>query len=389
VGEIREVEKASHHTMKQSNREMILKTLRTFPSISRADLAKITKLSKPTVSAIVLELITEGFVTEIGAGISTGGRKPILLQYNATFQFVVGALIEGESLSLVLANLDGKEIEHLSMDLQLPMSVKEIFSLLASGIEEFISHHCEGREQILGIILGVPGISKNQSSGFLHSPGIISESDDEIESTIHKLGIPIVIENDVNLMTIGEYVKKKDRQLDSLLFIFASRGVGCGFIMNQQLQRGHSQAAGEIGSMLIGDPRNLQSTMGVFESNYGALGVSKALQLSSPAKAIETMVKNADKDSEIKVIYEDYQCHWEKAILSVVSVTDPEIVILSGDLSYLGHDFIQRLTDSCSIYLPMNPTFEFAIKCDRVGLVGAIELALESYSIFGENSNYY
>jgi len=99
-------------------------SLLSFPSISRADLAKKTKLSKPTVSVIVLELITEGFVTEVGAGTSTGGRKPILLQYNATYQFVVGALIEGESLSFVLANLDGEEIEHLSIELSLPMSVK-------------------------------------------------------------------------------------------------------------------------------------------------------------------------------------------------------------------------------------------------------------------------
>lgn len=377
------MEKANHQTMKQSNREMILKTLRSFPSISRAELAKRTKLSKPTVSAIVLELITEGFITEIGAGTSTGGRKPILLQYNATFQFVVGALIEGESLSLVLANLDGEEIEHLTIELNLPMSVKEIFALLTDGIEQFVKRHCEGREQILGIILGVPGISKNQSTGFLHSPGIIYESDDEIESTIHELGIPIIIENDVNLMTIGEYVKKRNRKLDSLLFIFASRGVGCGFIMNQQLQRGHSQAAGEIGSMLIGDLGKLQPTMGVFESNYGALGISKELQLSSPVKAIETMVKSAKYNAATKAIYEDYQNQWEKAILSVVSVTDPEIVLLSGDLSHLGEAFIERLKDSCSRYLPMNPTFEFATSRDQVGLVGAIELALDSYSIFG------
>lgn len=387
MGKIKEVEKASHQSMKQSNREMILKILRRNPAISRADLAKRTKLSRPSVSAIVLDLIEDGFVTEIGSGTSTGGRKPILLQYNATYQFVIGGIIEDDQLSLVLANLDGVEIECINFNLTLPMPGREIFELVADGIDQFVARHCESREQVLGITVGIPGISKDHASRFLHSPGILAESDEEIEKVIQRLGFPILIENDVNLMTIGEYVLKNDQQLDSLLFIFASRGVGCGFMMNQQLQRGHSQAAGEIGSLFIGDPTKLQAHMGIFESNYGALGVSKTLKLSSSTKAIQSMVENASRDEDIQQFYNDYQLNWEKAILSVVSVIDPEVVILSGDLTYLGNSFIKRLTTTCTKYLPMNPSFEFSTPTTKVGLIGAIDLALETFSIFGDNTN--
>lgn len=362
---------------------MILKTLRAEPSISRADLAKRTMLSRPTVSSIVNELIEEGFVTEVGIGTSSGGRKPILLQYNAAFQFVIGAVVEGDQLSMALANLDGEEIEELSFDLQLPMPVGDIFELLDKGVSRFVLKHCEGRSQIVGLTLGVPGILQNDSFRFLHSPGIIIQSEEEIEACITELGIPTSVENDVNLMAIGEFSKRQEDSLDSLLLIYASRGIGSGLIMNGQLQRGHSHAAGEIGSMLIGKRERMQENMGVFESNYGALGVSQSLEVPV-SKAIDFMVHNSRHNKEVAAYYAEYLDAWEQAILNVIAVTNPQVVVLSGHLKQLGSPFIKRLGDSCRAYLPMKTSFEYTKAKRGTGLSGAISLALQTYSIFGK-----
>jgi DNA-binding transcriptional ArsR family regulator len=236
--------KANHQTMKQSNREMILKNLRAEPAISRADLAKITELSRPTVSSIISELISEGLVTELGSGDSKGGRKPILLQYNATYQYVVGAILENNQISLRLANLDGETIDEIEYYVELPNTIHIIFKLLNQGILHFNINHQVQQHQLLGMVFGVPGISKNRSKNFLYSPGILYESEMEIEDCIREFQIPIIIENDVNLMAIGEYSKMSNPEYHSLLYIFAGLGIGSGLIMDGVLQRGEHQAAG-------------------------------------------------------------------------------------------------------------------------------------------------
>jgi len=375
-------EKASHQTMKQSNREMILKTLRAEPAISRADLSKITKLSRPTVSSIIGELITEGLVTELGSGDSSGGRKPILLQYNATFQFVVGAILENNQISLRLANLDGETIGEIIYEIELPNTIQEIFRLLAQGIQHFYKNKHVQQHQLLGMVFGVPGISKNRSKNFLHSPAILYESESEIEESIQEFQIPILVENDVNLMAIGEYSKMKTHNHHTMLYIFAGLGIGSGLIMDGVLQRGAHQAAGEIGSMLIGNPELILPNMGVFESNFGALGISKQLNIPHSTQAVEFMVNHLS-EMEVNDFYQKFKEHWHTSILSVISVVDPNVILLGGDLIQMPPDFLQELKKKCEMFLPMYPDFMNASDGEEVGLLGAVELALESFSIYG------
>jgi predicted NBD/HSP70 family sugar kinase len=377
--------KASHQTMKKSNREMILQTLRAEPAISRADIAKITKLSRPTVSSIISELISEGLVTEIGSGNSKGGRKPILLQYNATYQYVVGALLENNQISLRLANLDGETIDEIIFEIELPNTIQEIFKRLSQGILHFYKNQHVMQHQLLGMVFGVPGISKNRSKNFLHSPAILYESEKDIEESIQEFPIPIHIENDVNLMAIGEYSKVKIHNYHSLLYIFAGLGIGSGLIMDGILQRGAHQAAGEIGSMLIGNPELVLPNMGVFESNFGALGISRKLNIPNSILAVDYMISSLS-EKKVNDFYQKFKEHWHASILSIISVVDPKVILLGGDLIKLPPDFLEELKHKCETHLPMYPTFMNASYCEKVGLIGAVELALESFSIYGNQT---
>lgn len=374
-------EKASHQTMKQLNREMILKTLRMEPSISRADLAKITQLSRPTVSSIVKKLVDEGLVKELGSGDSKGGRKPILLKYNATYQYVIGAILKNNRISLRLASLDGEAIDEVIFPIDLPNTIKVIFNTLKKGVHHFCELHQIEKSQLLGMVFGVPGISRSRTKNFLHSPSILYENEQEIEESMQNFYIPILVENDVNLMAMGEYSKLLLKNYNSLLYVFSGLGIGSGFIMDGALKRGAHQAAGEIGSMVIGNPENVLPNMGIFESNFGTLGVANRLGIDNPSEAVGYMVSHMELN-KVSGFYKEYKVHWHAAILSIAAVIDPEIVLLGGDLNKLPSDFLTDLQIKSEKHLPVHPEFINA-QDEEVGLRGAVELALESFSIYG------
>src|SRR5690554_2582098 len=102
------MKKSTPSIVKQMNRDLIINELRKRPNQSRADLSKITKLSKPTVSELVKELIDEGLIIETGVGPSSGGKKPINLVYNARFTYVIGIFIENNTIYCALGDMNGE-----------------------------------------------------------------------------------------------------------------------------------------------------------------------------------------------------------------------------------------------------------------------------------------
>src|SRR5687767_3051697 len=103
---------ADHNVMREINRSLVLSLVKEGGPVSRASIARSTTLAKPTVSAIVDELIAEGLVREIGPGstATSGGRPPILLEFNARSQLVVGVHIGARRTTIAVGDAAGEEI---------------------------------------------------------------------------------------------------------------------------------------------------------------------------------------------------------------------------------------------------------------------------------------
>src|SRR5512142_29386 len=100
--------KATHQQTKQHNRDLTLKTLFDNPQISRAEIARTTKLTRATVSDMVADLIDEGLVTEVGYGSSIGGRLPVLLSLNADSRYLIGLNLAQDKFVGAVVNLRGE-----------------------------------------------------------------------------------------------------------------------------------------------------------------------------------------------------------------------------------------------------------------------------------------
>ncbi len=238
--------------MRRINRATVLQFIRDQRTTSRIDIAQMTGLNKATVSYIVDELIRENWVQEIGYGTSTGGRKPILLRFNANSAYAIGVDIESEMIKTVVCNIRGEVA--FKQEAVLPkLTVDGKHHWLQSIAEEIktaIASTPTSPHGLIGIALALPGLV-NSETGTIATLHQVPIQDWNIQKTLtDELKLPIYIENSANCGAWFEYIRGNSKE-ESLVFINAGAGIGTGIIINGQLFKGKNGIAGEFGHTTI------------------------------------------------------------------------------------------------------------------------------------------
>ncbi|SCW78298.1 Sugar kinase of the NBD/HSP70 family, may contain an N-terminal HTH domain [Paenibacillus tianmuensis] len=372
--------------VKHINREGILHQLRENPRVSRADLAKLTELSRPCVSALVDEMIVEGMISEVGLGESKGGRKPILLEYNFQAYGVIGAVFEGSTLQLAIADLKGELLIQRTTCLPHPMNGETAIQSIEQGLAALLNESGFDKARLLGMGLGLPGITQRSEGTVSYAPstgwmGLPVRK--EIEAA---LGLPVVIENDVNLMTLGEFHKGIGVGHSNLVYMYAGTGIGAGIMIDGQLYRGAKEASGEIGYMVIGPVGNqTKGEYGVFERNYSVRAIREKAKAVLPSmdegsSIVKQIVDQANNGVEAaQALLDDICRHWTYGIANLTSVMDPALLILSGEMLHIGNEGIHKIQQWLTDWVPSVPRIEMASLGDQAGLIGAIHCALEAF----------
>jgi predicted NBD/HSP70 family sugar kinase len=235
--------------MKKVNKRTILNKIRLSDPISRAEIAKQTGITAPTVGTIVKELIEEELVVEQRSEESTGGRKPKLLSLNkesnvvisldASSKYVRGALcnIVGEILYQKTIQFKGEEVTYLR-------AIKNMIHFLIKEAES-------KPVKLLGICLAVPGIIEGESGKVTYCSHTNFHDIPLKEELKKTFDYPVVVENNSRAMAFGEYWFKEYSLEGTLLVLNIGRGVGAGIISNGQLLYGPNNVAGEVGHMTI------------------------------------------------------------------------------------------------------------------------------------------
>jgi predicted NBD/HSP70 family sugar kinase len=372
--------------VKHINREGILHQLKENPRVSRADLAKLTELSRPCVSALVDEMITEGLISEVGMGESKGGRKPILLEYNFQAYGVIGAVFEGSTLQLAIANLKGELLIQRTTCLPQPMTGETAIQSIKQGIAALLDESGFKKEWLLGMGLGLPGITQRSAGTVSYAPSTgwmglpVQQEIEEI------LGLPVVIDNDVNLMTLGEFHKGIGVGHSNLVYMYAGTGIGAGIMIDGQLYRGAKEASGEIGYMMVGPVGNqTKGEYGVFERNYSVRAIHDKAKDVLPSideglSIVKQIVDQADRGSEeAQTLLDDICRHWTYGIANLTSVMDPALLILSGEMLHIGDKGINKIQQWLNDWVPSVPQIKMASLGDQAGLIGAIHCTLEAF----------
>lgn len=239
---------ATSETARDINRRVMLNLIRSHQPISRADLARHSGLQRSTVSLITEQLIKERWVTEGAIAHAPRGRKPRFLHLNKERVGIIGVNIRPATTTLALANLDAQFLVQES----LPTSPNpdQFIAELSARLRDMLRAHPEISYEGIGVSL--PGRVDLATQKLVFAPNL-SWSDVDLKTPLElATGLPVELENAANACALAEiWFGRHTEGTQDLIAVTVSEGIGGGVLMNGQLVRGSSGAAGEFGHVTI------------------------------------------------------------------------------------------------------------------------------------------
>ncbi|WP_409304270.1 ROK family transcriptional regulator [Peribacillus sp. SCS-155] len=356
----------SFQLMKSINRSLILNLIREKGPISRADIAKLTNLTPPTVSNLVKELLRAEIVIERNLGESSGGRKPTLLTLNGEMFHVIGVDIGSHDIKLILTSIMGKIIKRNALPIPKDITNETLLALIIESISLLLENEEVDEEKIVGIGIGMHGIVDVKSGVSIFAPNLNLHNIPIKEVLEKQFNMIVKLENDARAMSLGELWFGNGAGVDSFVCINVGYGIGAGIIINRKLFHGNNYISGEIGHMVI-DINGPQCTCG----NYGCLQtfasgpalvdtVKKEIRLGHPSKLSEMTGNNLelitgglihraalDGDELSKAALEQAGRYLGVGLTNLIHTINPKRIILGGGVSNAGdlllHSLIQTI----------------------------------------------
>jgi N-acetylglucosamine repressor len=238
-------------TMRQLNKATVLHCVRARSPISRIEIAETTGLNKATVSSLVDELMDEQFVVEVGYGHSKGGRKPILLEFNADAAFTVGLDVQITHVTTTLCNANGtvRWAHTVPMDMGGTDVQEHLLALITAQAANAMAAAPPSPHGVLGIGIALPGMV-NFHNGHVYMLPNMGVVDWDIRSALmERFRVPVFVDNDANCGAWAAY--RMNPTTKNLVYISAGIGIGAGIVIGGQLYRGSRGVAGEYGHTTI------------------------------------------------------------------------------------------------------------------------------------------
>ena len=244
-------EKATHQQTRTFNQQLVLRAIYDRNETSRAELARLTGLTRTSVSALVGELLRDGLVEETGTGPSTGGKAPILLSVRSDARHLVGLDLTEPAFSGALVDLRGKIVRSVRVPLE-GRDGEDAVQVVMALIDNLANHN--GSSPLLGIGIGAPGIIDSRT-GTIRWAVNLDWADLPLGQQVEqRYGLPTVVVNDSQAAAVAEFTFGAPTRPPNLVVVRVGRGIGSGIILDGQLYQGDGAGAGEIGHGIYGQP---------------------------------------------------------------------------------------------------------------------------------------
>jgi predicted NBD/HSP70 family sugar kinase len=359
----------------------VLEFVRRDGPVSRAQIARGSGLSKPTVSQALVALERAKLVRE--AGRTSGGKGPtaVLYEMNPSAGWVVGIDVGREYVRAAVADLTGRIVAQR----RLPSRARTAKTLIGA-IGEVARSTAEDAgvrwRRITLAAVGSPGVFGDSGHPVLahNLPGW--EREGVLEAIRAELGVPVSFENDVNLAALGERWLGRGRDAEDFVYVHVGTGVGMGIVLRGELFRGATGAAGEIGYLPLAtaDPHDASNRRrGALESAIGAAGVvaeARRAGLHGDLTSAGVFERAATGDARALRAVEAVAQGIALGLAAIVPVLDPELVILGGGIGRNGDLLLQPLERELAALSPFRPRIEVSALGEDAELMGAVSLAL-------------
>lgn len=343
------------------NEQLLLSHIRELGQCSRADLARLSGLSKPTVSLALANVERSGLVRLAGQRTGVPGRSALLYEIRPEAGFVLGLDIGLHYLRGALADLTG-EIRAKSSARTRASSVGSRVAELVRLADALCAEAGLTRSAITQTVIGSPGVYDPRRNtlvltgglGGWGRPGVLAGLRDAF-------GQELVVENDVDAAALAEREHGHGREFSSFAFVWIGTGIGMGLVLDGRLHRGVHGVAGEIAFMPISDGQGADPDdarrRGTLEAAASASAVVRAARragMRGPVSARRVFTAAAGGDERAVAVVAGEAGVVAKAICAVVTVVDPALVVLGGGIGQ-APGFAAAVTAELSRLAPVMP----------------------------------
>ena len=372
---------------------MILNLLWVEREMSRADLARRTSLSPSTVSAIISDLLNTGLVREARAGVSSGGRRPIILEFQDDSSFIVGLELGATHVSCVVTDLRARIRASWTGSAPVRDDPEATMEKVTLAVRSALKAADVDLSRVLGIGVAVPSpVDTNRPGEML--PLVVPKWEGyNIASYLEQtFGRPVFVDNDANLGALAELWWGAGREAADLTFIKVATGIGAGLIIDGRIFRGSGGVAGELGHTSIDadGPRCVCGLNGCLTTFIGTPAVLERAEhslrgskIDQPAPAsIEELVDAALAGQPWAVDVVRYVGgKLGVGIANMLNLLNPKAVVIGGGIARAESillDGVQDTVQGLSLPASISDTTIVTTNLHEWGIaLGAATLALE------------
>lgn len=297
---------------------------------TRAELVSETGLARTPIVVRIAALHEVGLVEPVGVAESSGGRPASRFAFNPRSRVVVSIDLGATHGSVGISDLSGQVLASKRCDLKIADGPVKILNQTLESAFKLINEVGATRAQILGVGVGVPGPVEHSTGRPIRPPIMPGWDGFDIPGYIcSKINVPVLVDNDVNLLALGER-ERMWPDVDDLLFIKISTGIGAGVISGGVLQRGAQGSAGDIGHVQVPHGIGEQD----LEETASGSALARELEANAgseltPAQVTE-LIRTGD-EAAISAAREAGRAIGEVAAICV-SMLNPSTLVIGGQL---------------------------------------------------------
>jgi predicted NBD/HSP70 family sugar kinase len=356
--------------LKRINEREVLETIRTGAPISRAEISRRAGISKPTVSLALESLREAGLVREAERGPDGPGYGAVYFEPVAEAALVLGLDLGARFVRGAVCDLAGTIRARQDVELEVAdaaEAVETIARLHASLLET----SALDPSLVDGVVVGVPGVIARdgrlrliENVSGLEGRAFAGELRDA-------LGLPVVLENDINLAALGEQWQGVARGVADFAFLSVGTGMGAGLVLGGELHRGRNGAAGEVDFALSGIGQTLDpSAPQVAELARDLAG------LQADPRTVFGAARNGDAGA--RAVVDEVARRIALHIAAIAGVADVELVVLGGGIGANGDLLLDPIGRLLGDWLAFPPRVEVSTLGEAAVLTGALAVGLQT-----------
>lgn len=328
----------------------LFQLLRDGQARTRAELALTTGLARSTVASRIDALINSGLVGPAGEASSSGGRPPSRFAFNPAARVVLAVDVGATHVIVAVTDLGGTVLAERRLAQEVADGPDVVLGRVVAAGRELLAEAGRNLEDLAGIGIGLPGPVEHDT-GRPVKPPIMPGWDgfDVVRYMQRSLPVPVLVDNDVNIMALGERTAFWPDH-DNLLFIKIATGIGAGIISSGELQRGANGTAGDLGHVRVPRGDDVLCRCG----NYGCLealasgpAIARQLQTQGLAATNGGDVLRLVAEGNLQAIQALRQAGRDvgDVLATVVNLLNPSMIVIGGSVGEAGEHLVAGIRE--------------------------------------------